>query len=82
MPAQRLEQRVPTMKNKGRVRAGADADLAIFDSKRVTDKATFTDAAQHSEGIEYVVVNGVVVVKKGELQSAKPGQAVRAPVTP
>src|SRR6201988_5171978 len=40
MPAQRLERRVPLMKNKGRVRVGADADLAIFDPRQVIDKST------------------------------------------
>ncbi|MEJ7619024.1 MAG: amidohydrolase family protein, partial [Pyrinomonadaceae bacterium] len=39
MPARRLERRVPAMKNKGRIRLGADADLAIFDAERVTDKS-------------------------------------------
>jgi Amidohydrolase family len=41
MPAQRLERRVPAMKNKGRIRVGADADLTVFDDQSVIDRATY-----------------------------------------
>jgi N-acyl-D-aspartate/D-glutamate deacylase len=81
MPAQRLEKRVPTMKNKGRIRLGADADLTIFDAGRIIDRATFEEPGKFSEGIQYVLVNGVLVVKDGQLRSdAYPGRAVRAPI--
>ncbi len=43
MPAQRLERRVPSMKNKGRIRVGADGDLVIFDAARVIDKSTYDE---------------------------------------
>jgi N-acyl-D-aspartate/D-glutamate deacylase len=80
MPAQRLEHRVPSMKNKGRIRAGADADLVVFDAARVIDKSTYDEPAQYAEGVKYVLVNGVAVVKNGELQTGvHPGRAVRAP---
>jgi len=80
MPAQRLERRVPMMKNKGRIRVGADADLTIFDLRSITDKSTFQDPAQYAEGIRFVLVNGVLIVKDGGLQSdVHPGRAVRAP---
>jgi N-acyl-D-aspartate/D-glutamate deacylase len=80
LPAQRLEPRVPLMKNKGRIRVGADADLTIFDAERVIDKATFEEPGKYSEGIRHVLVNGVIVVKNGQLQSdISPGRAVRAP---
>lgn len=80
MPAQRLERRVPAMKNKGRIRVGADADLTIFDPQSITDKSTFQDPAQYAAGIRFVVVNGVLIVKDGQLQSdVHPGRAVRAP---
>src|SRR4029077_5556309 len=52
MPAQRLEKRASVFRDKGRIRVGADADIAIFDPARVIDKATFDDPMQYSEGIQ------------------------------
>ncbi|HEY2017199.1 MAG TPA: amidohydrolase family protein [Bryobacteraceae bacterium] len=73
MPADRLG-----MKSKGRLAVGADADITVFDPARVTDKATFDQPAQYSEGIPYVLVNGVIVVKDGQLnESVLPGRGVR-----
>ncbi len=78
MPAQRLEKRVPMMKNKGRVRIGADADLVVFDPARVTDRATYDQPTSPSEGFKCVFVNGVVVVQEGKLvEGIKPGLAIR-----
>ena len=79
MPAQRLERRVPSMKNKGRIRIGADADLTIFDPQQIIDKSTFQEPAKYSEGIKFVLVNGVLIVKDGQLQSLLPGRPIRAP---
>ena len=79
MPAQRLERRVPSMKNKGRIRIGADADLTIFDPQQIIDKSTFNEPAKYSEGVRFVVVNGVLIVKDGQLQSILPGRPIRAP---
>jgi N-acyl-D-aspartate/D-glutamate deacylase len=80
LPAQRLERRVPSMKNKGRIRVGADADLTIFDPQSIKDKSTFQDPGQYSEGIRFVMVNGVLIVKEGQLQSnIYPGRPIRAP---
>jgi hypothetical protein len=82
MPAQRLEKRAPEFKDKGRIRIGADADISIFDPTRVIDKATFDEPLQYSEGIPFVLVNGVAVVKNGELvQGVSPGRAARAPIS-
>ncbi len=81
MPAQRLEGRVPAMKNKGRIRIGADADITIFDPQKVIDKATFKEPIKYSEGIGYVLVNGILVVKDGQLQAGvTPGKPIRAPI--
>jgi N-acyl-D-aspartate/D-glutamate deacylase len=79
MPAQRLEQFAPAMRAKGRLSAGADADIAVFDPARVIDKATFENAAQYSDGFRYVLVEGTFVVRDGKLQDGvAPGQAIRA----
>ena len=81
MPAQRLEHRVPMMKTKGRLRPGADADLTIFDPERVIDRSSYMEPGKYSEGVKFVLVNGIVVVKEGQLQEGiNPGRAVRAPL--
>ena len=81
MPAQRLERRVPVMKKKGRIRVGADADLVIFDAQNVIDKSTFDEPAKYAEGIKYVLVNGVLIVKDGQVQPGVfPGRPIRAPL--
>ena len=79
-PARRLEARVPAMSAKGRIKVGADADLTVFDPATVIDKSTYENAMIPSAGIPYVVVNGRVVVDKGQVSAARPGRAVRAPV--
>jgi dihydroorotase len=80
MPAQRLEARAPMMRNKGRIKVGADADLTIFAPELVIDKATYEKIA-YSEGIEYVMVGGVSVVSAGKLvEGVTPGEAIRAPM--
>ena len=82
MPAQRLEQFAPMMKNKGRIRVGADADLTVFNPGLVIDRSTFEDPAKYSEGMTHVLVGGVFVVKDGKLQpDVNPGRAARAPGT-
>jgi len=78
LPAQRLEKAVPSMRLKGRVKIGADADLTLFDPTKVSDRATFEKPAQYSEGIRYVLVGGVFVVRDEKLiEDVKPGKAIR-----
>lgn len=63
------------------MQVGAFADITVFDAQKVQDKATFENAAQYSEGIPYVLVNGTFVVRDGKLvDGARPGRAVRCPV--
>jgi len=80
LPAQRLEERVPAMRNKGRIREGADADLTLFDPATVSDASTYEDPARYSIGIRCVLVDGVPVVSGGKLREVAPGRAVRATV--
>ena len=80
LPAERLQERVPAMRNKGRIREGADADLTIFDPANVADASTYDAPAKYSTGIRYVLVNGVPVVSEGKLREVTPGRAVRAAV--
>lgn len=78
LPARRLERVDPEMKRKGRVQAGADADLVVFDPARVIDRATFEQPAQYSDGIVHVLVNGTFVVRGSSLvPGVAPGRPVR-----
>jgi N-acyl-D-aspartate/D-glutamate deacylase len=73
MPADRLG-----LKNKGRIAIGADADITMFNPATVIDKATFDRPAQYSEGVQYVLVGGTLVVNHGQLvDSVFPGRGVR-----
>lgn len=79
MPAQRLEARVQSMKFKGRLRAGADADITIFDAARVIDRSTYREPATPPAGIQHVIVNGTPIIANGQrVGSAVPGLPVRA----
>lgn len=66
VPARILEATAPAMKSKGRVQVGADADITIFDSAKVADRATYQRIAP-STGFRHVLVNGQFVVKDSEL---------------
>ncbi|MFT5500116.1 MAG: N-acyl-D-aspartate/D-glutamate deacylase [Woeseiaceae bacterium] len=77
MPAQRLENISPQMKRKGRIQIGSDADITIFDAEHIIDTADFEHDLSYSEGVEFVLVNGKLVVRDGSLvEGARPGQAV------
>ena len=58
------------------MRPGFVADLVLFDPETVTDKATFVEPHQYTEGFDYVIVNGVVVVENGDLTDERPGQFI------
>jgi hypothetical protein len=77
LPARRLEDIAPMMRFKGRIQVGADADITIFNPQTVIDKATFEKGLEFSSGIEYVMVNGTLVLKNGKtVTGAMPGQPV------
>jgi N-acyl-D-amino-acid deacylase len=65
------------IRDRGLLRAGHYADLTLFDPERVLDRSTYTDPFRYSEGIEYVLVNGQVVLDKGKHTGARPGRALR-----
>ena len=70
-PAQKLG-----LRNKGVLRPGADADVVVFDPRTVIDRATFQQAHQYPEGIEYVLVNGQVCVEKGQFTGRTAGRVL------
>jgi N-acyl-D-amino-acid deacylase len=71
-PAQRLR-----LTDRGVLKAGMWADVVIFDPATVRDLATFDNPNQLSQGMEYVLVNGVPVIDTGKMTGALPGKALR-----
>jgi len=63
--------------DRGQVRPGFYADLTLFDPKTVVDKATYEKPFAYNEGIEYVLVNGQVVLDRGQHTGALPGKVLR-----
>ena len=64
---------------RGELKPGYFADIAIFDPRTISDKATFDHPHQYSTGMVHVFVNGAQVLKDGEHTGARPGQVVRGP---
>ena len=65
--------------DRGILRPGMVADVTVFDAEKVIDRATYVDPFQYCEGIEYVIVNGQVVLDRGKHTGAKPGRALWGP---
>ncbi len=67
------------LRDRGLIRAGQWADLVIFDPKRIRDKATYSHPHQHSEGIEWVLVNGEIVLERGKPNQTRAGKVLLKP---
>jgi N-acyl-D-aspartate/D-glutamate deacylase len=65
------------LRDRGLLRTGNFADITIFNPQRIIDRATYTDPFQYPDGIEYVVVNGLVVLDAGKHTGARPGRALK-----
>ena len=74
LPAQRLR-----LTDRGVLKAGMWADVVIFDPATVRDLATFDNPNQLSEGMNYVLVNGVPVIDNDKMTGALPGKVLRGP---
>ncbi len=72
LPAQRMR-----LTDRGVLKAGMWADVVVFDPAKIRDLATFENPNQLSEGMRYVLVNGVPVVDDGKATSALPGNVLR-----
>lgn len=83
IPAQIVEKAAPQMRRKGRLQAGCDADIVVFDPQTLGDKATFAAMNQPAEGVRALLVNGVPVILSGRMQiDARPGRPVRGGTAP
>ena len=65
------------LQDRGTLRVGSFADITLFDEARVIDRSTYTEPFQYPAGIEYVLVNGQVVLDRGTHTGARPGKALR-----
>jgi dihydroorotase/N-acyl-D-amino-acid deacylase len=74
LPAQRLG-----LTDRGVLKQGLWADIAIFDPEQLHDVATFENPNQLSVGIQYLLVNGVPVISQGTTTAALPGKVLRGP---
>ena len=75
-PAQRLG-----LTDRGVLRQGLKADIAVFDPATVRDTATFEKPHSYAEGVSYVLVNGQVVFENGTMTAARPGRILYGPAT-
>ena len=73
LPAQKLR-----LKRKGILAEKYDADVVVFDPKTVIDTSTYEDPRQHPDGIDWVLVNGEVVVENATHTGNRPGRALRS----
>jgi N-acyl-D-amino-acid deacylase len=74
-----LPAHILSINKRGLLRVGYYADITIFDSETVIDKATFEDPHQYAVGINTVLVNGVIVVENGLHNGNRPGRVLRGP---
>jgi N-acyl-D-amino-acid deacylase len=74
LPAQRMR-----LTDRGVLKQGMWADVVIFDPATVRDLATFAEPNQLSQGMDYVLVNGVAVIDQGKMTGARPGKVLRGP---
>jgi len=75
---------IEAMKERGRVQVGKIADLTLFDPVKVADRSTYKAGEQGLPpvGIPYVIVNGTIALKDGQVLDVTPGQPIRYPVEP
>jgi len=75
-PAQRIG-----LADRGVLREGLKADIAVFDPGTVRDLATFEKPHQYAEGVSYVVVNGQLAFENGKMTAARPGRILLGPAS-
>ena len=74
-----LPAQILGLKDRGQIKEGFAADIAVFDAARVRETNSFEQPKSYAEGVPWVIVNGVVVIENGQHTGAKPGKALRGP---
>ncbi len=72
LPAEKFK-----MKGRGRITQGNYADIAVIDLKNFTDRATYKDRSRYSEGVMYLLVNGVLSIENGKVTGRRGGRALK-----
>jgi N-acyl-D-amino-acid deacylase len=67
------------LKDRGCIKKGHFADLVVFDPENISDKATYTEPKQYPEGIDYVIVNGRIVIDHDKHTGELPGKVLNGP---
>jgi N-acyl-D-aspartate/D-glutamate deacylase len=67
------------LSDRGVLRPGMKADIAVFDPARVRDTATYEAPPQYAEGFSYVIVNGQIAYENGAMTSTRPGRVIYGP---
>ena len=65
------------LEDRGRIEPGLQADVLVFDPDQIRDTATFKEPLSYSEGIDFALVNGTLVIEDGETTGARPGHVLR-----
>jgi N-acyl-D-aspartate/D-glutamate deacylase len=65
------------IRDRGLLQSGLIADITIFDANRIIDGATYEEPFHYNQGVEYVIVNGRMVIDQGTHTGARPGRALR-----
>ena len=74
-----LPAQVLGLKDRGLLREGHWADIVVLDPDAVADRATYEDPKQYPKGINYVLVNGAIVIENGDHTGARPGKVICGP---
>jgi N-acyl-D-amino-acid deacylase len=74
-----LPASILSIKERGLIKEGYYADITIFNSNNIIDKATFEDPHQYALGVDFVLVNGTIVVEKGNHNGNRPGRVLFGP---
>jgi N-acyl-D-aspartate/D-glutamate deacylase len=74
MPAQREH-----LTDRGLIKVGYYADITVFDPSTISDRATYAEPTQVSQGVDYVFVNGQLEYEHGKLTGSRAGRPLRGP---